>query len=76
MDIQKFLKPGKDIVIEMSDGIDYLIDDRAAEAIQKDDEKIDLMRLYDHKVFSIDRKEIESTLLKSGVDDYLDKRTE
>lgn len=74
LNIGKFLKPGKDIIIELDDEVEYLLNDKAVEAIQRGDRKTVLTRLYDQETYFIDTQRIRDTLLRRGVIDYLDKK--
>lgn len=73
MDIRKLLKPGKDIVVEI-DEVEYLIDDKAVASMERGDEKVDLIQLYDSRRYPFDIATIEKSLLKNGIIDYLDKK--
>lgn len=74
MDIEKFLKPGKNIVIEIEE-VEYLVNDEVVELIKKGEESIELRQLYDGQNYLFTIQEIEGSLVKNGVVDYLDKRT-
>ena len=74
IDIHKFVKPGKDIVIDLEDGVEYLVDDNAVVAIERGDQIIELIGLYGGKHYALDIKDILVSLQKKGVIDYLDKR--
>ncbi len=73
MDIKKFLKPGKDIVIEIEE-VDYLLDDSAVSSIERGDKKVSLIELYGRQKYLFDAAVIMDVLEKDGVNDYLDKR--
>lgn len=61
------------MVIEIDD-VEYLVDDKAVEAIERGDEEIDLLRIYDHERISVHVSHIEKKLLVEGASDYLDKK--
>lgn len=73
MNIDKFVKFDKYIVIELDGDVEYLLDDNAVKEIKENKQKIDLVRLIDRKSFLVDRKKIEESLTGKGVIDYLDK---
>ncbi len=73
MDIKKFTKQGKNIVVELDDEVEYIIDDVAIKAIENGEEKVTLIRIVDRKPQSISVKRIFWALQKEGVADYLDK---
>ncbi len=72
--IKKLVKVGKDIVIELDDEVEYLLDMPAMRALESENTQIDVMRLYDHKRFLIDRDKVINTLVSRGAVDYLDSR--
>lgn len=74
MKIEEFLKNGKDIVIELYDGVEYLIDNDAEKAIKDGSTQVMLVRLFDRVRHQINTKEIEESLRINGAVDYLDKR--
>ncbi len=65
MDIKKFLKPKKDIVIDI-DEVEYLLDREAIRLIGEGAQNVELLQLYDHQLHNIKVKEIESSLTKKG----------
>jgi hypothetical protein len=73
MEIEKFVEEGKDIVIELN-GVEYLVEDEAVEALKRGDKNIQLTQLYDRQKHLVDAKEIEEVLTKTGVRDYVDKK--
>ena len=73
MDIQKLIRVGKNIVVELDDEVEYIIDDTAVEAIEKGADKATLIRVVDRAPRTISVKRIAWALKKEGVIDYLDK---
>lgn len=73
INIKKFIKIGKNIVIDLNE-IEYLIDDKAMSALKKGARKIELVQLYDQQRYLVDSQDIQNSLLKKGVIDYLDKK--
>lgn len=71
MNIDKFLKPRKNIVIEIEE-VEYLLDDNAVSLIKQGDKKIPLVQLYDGQSYFFDVQVVIKTLEK-GVVDYLSK---
>ncbi len=74
MNINKVLKPNKDIVIELDNEVEYIVNDKAIQAIGNDDKEIIIERLIDGKIFKVSLETIKKSLEKNGVIDYLDKR--
>lgn len=74
MDIGKFFEPGKNMVIELDDGVEYVVGDHAVEAIQRHDAEVDLVRLYDGETRTVAIERIQDALLKKSAVDYLDKK--
>lgn len=74
MNISKYTKHGKNIVIELHNGVEYLIDTVAESALKSGASQVELIRLYDSEVYIASADEIEKSLLKEGVIDYLNKR--
>lgn len=74
MKVEEFFKNGKDVVIELYDGVEYLIDDEAEKAIKDGATQVMLVRLIDRVRHQINTKEIEESLRENGAVDYLDKR--
>lgn len=70
----KLLKPGKELVIELEDGIDYLAREDAEAAIRRGDTHIPLIRLYDFKPFLVPISKMAEALKNKDNIDYLDKR--
>ena len=73
MDIKDFLKPGKDIVVEIED-VEYLLDDESVSCIEQNKKNIPLVELYDHQSYLFDIEVILRVLREGGVVDYLDKK--
>lgn len=79
MNLKKYSKNGKDMVIELDNGVEYLIDAIAENSLQGSDgstgaDKVTLIRLFDREIRVTTAKEIEDSLVENGVIDYLDKR--
>lgn len=72
MNIKKFLKPGKNMVIKIS-GIEYLVDDQAVVTIERGDEEIDLIQLNDQNHYLFNRLVIKDAINEDGIIGYLDK---
>ncbi len=80
MNLKKYSKSGKSIVIELDNGVEYLIDAIAENSLQENEngtgaDKVALVRLYDQELRTTTVKEIETSLSENGVIDYLDKKT-
>ncbi len=73
MNINQYLKPGKNIVIELHDEVEYLLDDEAVEEIESGNEKVTLKRFADRVSVIMEVGAIENTLQKGGIVDYIDK---
>ena len=73
VDIKKYIKKDKDLVISIRD-VDYLLDDQAVEAMRKRKLEIPLIHLYDGRTHMIPHADVENALFRDGVTDYLDKR--
>ena len=54
MSIEKYFKKGKDVVIELYDGVEYLVDDEAERAIKDGATQVMLVRLVDINDESVD----------------------
>lgn len=72
MNIKKFLKPGKNLVIKIN-GAEYLVDDQAVVTIERGDEEIDLIQLYDQNHYLFNRSVIKEAINSDGIIGYLDK---
>jgi hypothetical protein len=72
MNIKKFLKPGKNMVIKIS-GIEYLVDDQAVVTIERGDEEINLIQLNDQNHYLFNRLVIKDAINEDGIIGYLDK---
>lgn len=62
------------MVIELHNGVEYLVDNVAEQALKAGADEVALIRLYDREIYVANAREIEKTLLDEGVIDYLDKR--
>jgi hypothetical protein len=58
-------------VIEINE-VEYLIDELADRMIEKDEQEIALMRLFDSAIFVFSAKEIKKNIERGGIVDYLD----
>lgn len=79
MNLKKYSKAGKNMVIELDNGVEYLIDTLAEDSLQGGDgssgaDKVTLIRLFDREIRVTTAKEIEDSLVENDVIDYLDKR--
>lgn len=74
VNIKEFLKKDKDLVIGI-DGVEYLINSESIETIERGDKKIPLIRLYDNQIYIAKLMEIENSLFRKGLVDYLDKKS-
>lgn len=74
MNIQKYMRVGKDIVVGLDDEVEYLLNGAAAEAIQRGDAEVELIRLYDRAVRRVPVSRIEASVAEKGIIDYLDIR--
>ncbi|MGI5826952.1 MAG: hypothetical protein ACOX6C_00720 [Patescibacteria group bacterium] len=72
MNIKKFLKPDKNLVIKIN-GVEYLVDDQAVVTIERGDEEIDLIQLYDQNHYLFNRSVIKDAINQDGIIGYLDK---
>ncbi len=73
MDIRKYIKPGKDIVIELDDEVEYLLNKSAIRSLKDKDSNILLIRLLDGKIRKTSLKLVIQSLKKNGVVDYIDR---
>lgn len=74
MNIDVFLKPDKNIVIELEDEVEYLLDDDAVNDIKNKKKEVRLKRLVDGELFIVSVESTNKSLEKNGVIDYLDKK--
>jgi hypothetical protein len=72
VNIKKFLKPDKNLVIKIN-GVEYLVDDQAVVTIERGDEEIDLIQLYDQNHYLFNRSVIKDAINQDGIIGYLDK---
>lgn len=72
MNIDKYLKPNKLIVLELSDEVEYLLDDKAIEDIRNKSDTIFLIRLIDRKTLGFSFLQVVSAIDNGGIVDYLD----
>ena len=73
MNIQKLLKKGKNIIVELDDEVEYIIDDAAVKEMGNGVEQVKLIRVIDRTPQTVSVKRIVWALKKEGVIDYLDK---
>ncbi len=71
--IAKWVKPEKNIVLELDDEVEYIINDNAILEIKSGKDIITLIRVIDRSPQPINSKRIKNTLKKEGVIDYIDK---
>ena len=74
MNLKKFLKPGKNMVLELDDDVEYLVDDRVVEALEREDKYIYLIRLMDNQAFKVEIARVKKAISIGGIIDYLDKK--
>jgi hypothetical protein len=72
MNIKKFLKPDKNLVIKIN-GVEYLVDDQAVVTIERGDEEIDLIQLQGQSHYLFNRSVIKDAINEDGIVGYLDK---
>lgn len=72
MNIKKFLKPDKNLVIKIN-GVEYLVNDQAVVTIERGDEEIDLIQLHDQNHYLFNRSVIKDAINQDGIIGYLDK---
>ena len=70
--ISAFLRPGKDIVIELDDEVEYILNESAVNAVGNGQEQILLIRIIDREPRTISARRIKWAISNSGVVDYLD----
>lgn len=70
-EINKFIKPGLNIVIELDDEVEYVIDEKALAQIKVGQTLIDLIRVVDRDTVQISAKRIGWSLNNGGAIDYL-----
>ncbi|HRH22527.1 MAG TPA: hypothetical protein PLB51_00845 [Candidatus Paceibacterota bacterium] len=71
--IDTYLKPSKNTVVELDDEVEYIIDDEAVLSIKNNKEHIFLIRVIDRKIVPVELEKIKKSLTKKGPIDYLDK---
>ena len=74
MDITNYIKAGKNIVIELYNGAEYIVTPEAVEAIKRDDKYVKLIVLYGGKTIVEDIKQVEKAFLSGKVVDYIDQK--
>ena len=72
--IKDYIKPQKDIVIELKDSVDYLIDDEAVLSIENNEKTVILKRLYDSKVLIFPTSEVIKCFSEKDRIDYIDNK--
>jgi hypothetical protein len=58
-------------VISLDEGVEYIIDKKAADELKSSTQSVDLIRLYDNKLKRFDRKEIIQSIFSEKVFDQL-----
>jgi hypothetical protein len=71
-DIRKFFRPGKNMVIEMDDDVEYILDDKSVEALSEGKEQISVIRVIDRTRQMVTARRIRWAISKEGIIDYLD----
>lgn|GEM_PF-3465881 len=74
IDIAELVKPGKDIVVELEDDVEYIVDAEAVAAIKAEKSAVTLIRVIDRKPIAVSTRRIKWGLHKEGVIDYLDHK--
>lgn len=69
--IQKYIKPGFDLILELDDEVEYLIDAEAVKSISSNERTVLLKRLVDGEAIVMTSRKVIQTLKKSGPTDYL-----
>lgn len=70
--IKKYTKPGKDMVIELDDEVEYIIDSKIIQQIKAGEKTVLLIRVVDDYIVPTSLSRIVSSLEKNGPIDYLD----
>ncbi len=70
-DINKYIKQGFDIVIELDDEVEYLLNSQAVESLRNKEETVILIRLVDRVPILKKSSEIIKSLRETGVIDFL-----
>ncbi len=70
--IDDFIKPGHNMVVELDDEIEYLLDEEAIAMIKNNEANIFLKRLGDGHIVAITREKIITALDTDGLVDYLE----
>ena len=73
MNIDRFLKRNKILVVELDDEVEYLIDDQAADKIRRGQQFVFVTRVIDRVHRRVSVKRIFWALSMNGPLDYLDK---
>jgi hypothetical protein len=74
MIIDKYLKPGKDIVVELDDNVEYILPASAVIAIKSGEEIITAVRVIDRTPQKVSARRIFWALETEGPADYLDSK--
>lgn len=72
MQIDRFLRPGKRLVVELDDGVDYLIDEEAVANIRAGKTTVVLTRLVDNSRQRISVRRLSWALENKDAIDYID----
>lgn len=51
MNISKYTKRGKNMIIELHNGVEYLVDNVAEEGLKAGVDEVTLIRLYDREIY-------------------------
>lgn len=74
MDLRPFLKPGKQLIVELDDGVDYLVSNESAKQLDEGVRIVSLIRLFDQTSHRISARRIFWALQREGSVDYLDSK--
>ncbi len=71
MDITSLYKQGKNMVVELDDGVEYIVDERTFTDIKNGKNKVILIRVIDREPQIISVRRIMWGIEKDGVVDYI-----
>lgn len=69
--IDDYIKPKLNIVVELDDGVEYLIEKEAIASIKNKESTVILKRLFDRKNILLSTKKVITALEVDGPVDYL-----
>lgn len=72
--MNSYIKPGFNLVIELGDGVEYLIDTEAIVSIKNEEKTVVLKRLFDQQMLLIPTSKVITALSENGPTDYLEVR--